>query len=62
VGTGHIVWYKSWFFFFFLITRNNRLYPYFGVVVGLTWSNDPESDGSGFSAGQVKGDDPDKKV
>ena len=38
-------------------------------MVGLAWSNDPESDGSGSvavgrgcSAGQVKGDDPDKKV
>jgi hypothetical protein len=42
------------------------MYPYFDVVVGLTWSNDPESYAGGsiatgrFSlAGQVKGDDPD---
>jgi hypothetical protein len=45
------------------------MYPYFAIVVGLAWSNDPESDGSGSvaagrasNAGQVKGDDPDKKV
>jgi hypothetical protein len=41
-------------------------HPYFDVVVGLVWSNDPESyaDGSIATgrvslAGQVKGDDPD---
>jgi len=45
------------------------MYPYFGVVVGLVWSNDPESDGScsvaagrASNARQVKGDDLDKKV
>jgi len=45
------------------------MYPYFAIVVGLEWSNDPESDGSGSvaagrasNAGQVKGDDPDQKV
>jgi hypothetical protein len=38
------------------------LYAYFDVVVGLAWSEDPESyDGRGSHAGQVKGDDPDKK-
>jgi hypothetical protein len=43
-------------------------YPYFDVVVGLVWSNDPESyagssDATGMAsrAIQVKGDDPDKK-
>jgi hypothetical protein len=44
------------------------LYAYFDVVVGLAWSEDPEScdggstaTGRGSHAGQVKGDDPDKK-
>jgi hypothetical protein len=43
-------------------------YLYFDVVVGLVWSNDPESytggsiaTGRASHAGQVKGDDPDKK-
>jgi hypothetical protein len=43
-------------------------YPYFDVVVGRAHSNDPESyaggsvaAGSVSHAGQVKGDDPDKK-
>jgi hypothetical protein len=41
---------------------------YFDVVVGLDWSNDPESNAGGSVASgrashsrQVKGDDPDKK-
>jgi len=41
---------------------------FFGVVVGLEWSNYPESytggsiaTGSVCHAGQVKGDDPNKK-
>jgi hypothetical protein len=45
-----------------------RRYPYFGIVVGLAWSYDPESyAGSSIAtgrvshAGQVKGDEPDKK-
>jgi hypothetical protein len=44
------------------------MYPYFAVVAGLAWSNDPESDGSGTiaaartsSTGQFKGDDSDKR-
>jgi len=44
------------------------MYPYFDVVVGLAWSNDPESCAGGSDATanasharQVKGDDPDKK-
>jgi hypothetical protein len=44
----------------------HRTYPYFDVVVGLAWSNDPESYASGrvatgrvSLAGQAKGDDPD---
>jgi hypothetical protein len=42
-------------------------YPYFGVVVGLAWSYDPESYADGsvaagrISHGQVKGDNPEKK-
>jgi hypothetical protein len=46
-----------------------RRYPYFDVVVGLAWSYDPESYAGGSlaagrisHAGQVKGDDPDKKA
>jgi hypothetical protein len=42
--------------------------PYSGVVVGLAWSNDPDSYTGGIvatgkvsHARQVKGDDPDKK-
>ena len=45
-----------------------RRCSYFDVVVGLVWSNDPESYAGGSvatgrvtQAGQVKGDDPDKK-
>jgi hypothetical protein len=45
-----------------------RRYPYFDVMVGLTWSCDPESYSGGrvaagrvSHAGQVKGDDSDKK-
>jgi hypothetical protein len=45
-----------------------RRYPYFVIVVGLVWSNDPESYAAGSVATgrashdrQVKGDDPDKK-
>jgi hypothetical protein len=41
-------------------------YPYIDLVVGLVWSNDPESyagasvaTGRVSLAGQVKGDDPD---
>jgi len=44
------------------------MYPFFDVVVGLAWSNDPESysggsDATGMAsrARQVKDDDPDKK-
>jgi hypothetical protein len=43
-------------------------YTYFDVLVMLAWSNDPESyagrsvnTGRASHAGQVKGDDPDKK-
>jgi hypothetical protein len=46
----------------------HRRYLYFDVVVGLAFSNDPESyaggsvaTGRASHAGQVKGDDPDKK-
>ena len=46
----------------------HRRYSSFDAVVGLVWSNDPEScagdrDANGMAshAGQVKGDDPDKK-
>jgi len=46
----------------------HQRYPYFDVVVGLEWSNDPESyAGGSYATGvasrarQVKGDDPDKK-
>jgi hypothetical protein len=45
------------------------MYPYFDVVVGLPWSDDPESRGGGSVAGGrasnsvlVKGHDPKKKV
>jgi len=41
------------------------MYPYFGIVVGLAWSNDPKSyaccslaTGRAFHARQVKGDNP----
>jgi hypothetical protein len=44
----------------------HRRYPYFDTVVGIMWSNDPESYAGGSEAtgrvslaGQVKGDDPD---
>jgi hypothetical protein len=44
------------------------MYPYFGIVVGLAWLNDPKSyacgsvaTGRAFHARQVKGDNPDKK-
>jgi hypothetical protein len=44
------------------------MYLHFEVVVGLAWSNDPESYTGGSiatgrvsQAGQVKGDDPDKE-
>jgi hypothetical protein len=47
---------------------STRRYPYFDVVLGLAWSYDPESYAGGSvvagrvsHAGQVKGDDPDKK-
>jgi hypothetical protein len=53
------------------LTRNysRRRYPYFDIVVGLAWPDDPEcyaggkvATGMGSHAGQVKGgDDPDKK-
>jgi hypothetical protein len=56
----------------FLVSSNmiepRRRYPYFDVVAGLAWSEDPESyadgrvdTGRGSHAGQVKGDDPYKK-
>ena len=52
----------------FVTVAPHRRYPYFDVVVGLVWSNDPEScaggsDATGMAshARQVKGDDPDKK-
>jgi len=52
----------------FVTVAPHRRYPYFDVVVGLLWSNDPESyaggsDATGMTshARQVKGDDPDKK-
>jgi hypothetical protein len=44
------------------------MYPYFDIVAGVAWSNDPESyagssDVTGIEshARQVKSDDPDKK-
>jgi hypothetical protein len=50
------------------ISNSPRRYPYFDIVVGLAWSYDPESYACGSVAagrvslaGQVKGDDPDKK-
>jgi len=52
----------------FVTVAPHRRYPYFDVVVGLAWSNDPESypggnDATGMAsrAREVKGDDPDKK-
>ena len=52
----------------FVNVAPHRRYPYFDVVVGLAWSNDPESRPGGSDtarmvsrARQVKGDDPDKK-
>ena len=52
----------------FVTVAPHRRYPYFDVVVGLVWSDDPErcaggSDATGMAsrARQVKGDDPDKK-
>jgi hypothetical protein len=43
-------------------------YPYFDVVVGLAWSEDPGgyvndtiATGKASHAGEVKGDDPDQK-
>jgi hypothetical protein len=48
--------------------KPHRRYLYFDVVVGLAWSNDPESyaggsvaTGRASHAGQVKGDDLDEK-
>jgi hypothetical protein len=38
-----------------------RRYPYFGAVVRLVWSYDPESYVVVSHAGQAKGDNPDKK-
>jgi hypothetical protein len=45
-----------------------RMYPYFDVLVGLVWSDDPESyTGGSIATGrvshtrEVKGDVPDKK-
>jgi hypothetical protein len=45
-----------------------RKYPYFDVLVGLAWSNDPDSDASSSvatgrttHAKQVKGYDPDRQ-
>ena len=44
------------------------MYPYFEIMIGFAWSNDPESYAGGNVAtsraahvGQVEGDDPDKK-
>jgi hypothetical protein len=44
------------------------MYPYFGIVVGLAWSNDPKSyacdsvgTGRAFHATQAKGYNPEKK-
>jgi hypothetical protein len=34
----------------------------FDVVVGLAWSEDPGSYAGGSHAGQVKGDDPEKRI
>ena len=52
----------------FATVAPHRRHPYFDVVVGLAWSNDPESyagssDATGMisRARQVKGDDLDKK-
>jgi hypothetical protein len=49
-----------------IILSADRRYLYFEVVMGLLWSNDPESYAGGriatgrvSLAGQVKGDDPD---
>ena len=51
------------------VVDTTRRYPYFDAVVGLAWSNDPESyaggsvaTGRASHARQVKGDDPNKKV
>ena len=52
----------------FVSVLPHRRHPYFDVVVGLPWSNDPESCAGGSDAigmasraRQVKGADPDKK-
>ena len=52
----------------FVTVAPHRRYPYSDIVVGLAWSNDPESCSGGSEATvmasrarQVKGDDPDKK-
>jgi hypothetical protein len=49
------------------VCTSPQRYPYFIAVVGLVWSNDPESYEGGsvatgrvFLAGQVEGDDADK--
>jgi hypothetical protein len=48
------------------VSETPRRYPYFGVVWGLVWSNDPRAmlavayaTGRASHARQVKGDDPD---
>jgi hypothetical protein len=50
-------------------TISHWRYPYIDIVVGLAWSDDPESyaggsvaTGRASHARQVKGDDPDKKA
>jgi hypothetical protein len=54
--------------FMYVVLQTPRSYPYFDVVVGLAWSYDPQSYAGGSvaagrvsHAGQVKGEDPDKK-
>jgi hypothetical protein len=56
---------KSFHIEVIMLVCARRRYSYFGTVVGLVWSYDPESY-IGVSvcywyARQVKGDDPDKK-
>jgi hypothetical protein len=51
-----------------IVRSSARRYPYFDVVVGFAWLNDPESyagysiaTGRASHARQVEGDDPDEK-
>jgi hypothetical protein len=70
VGTIHVILYKNLFYTLLeIIVSLPGRYPYFGVVVGLAWSNDPESNGGSSvaagrpsHAGHTKDDDPVKKA